>query len=130
MHYTHWMGGGGMFTRNGSNSLGTGTTLQYKDFLVPCRLLTEVLGLSMHPNDTHPFIKLNHEPNQLPGGSTLLCRGEDPYPTHTSPCLMILLQIFVLLTHYLYICLTIVSLVTSFDASAHKIKNPTALVVQ
>ena len=82
------MGEGDMFTRNGSDSVGTGTTLQDKDFLVPCRLSTEALGLSMHPNNTHPYIELNHEPNhehnQLPGGSTLLQGREgDPYPTRT-----------------------------------------------
>ena len=81
------MGEGDMFKINGSDSAGTGTTLQDKVFLVPCRLLTEALSLSRHPNDTNPYIKLNHEPNhehnQLPGGSTLLHSGGDPYPTRT-----------------------------------------------
>ena len=33
-------------------------------------------------------------------------------------------QFFVLLTHYLYICLTTVSLFTLFDTNANKINNP------
>ena len=67
--------------------MGTGTTLQDKDFLVPHRLLMEALSLSVCPNDTHPYIELNHEPdhkhNQLLGGNTLLCGGGDPYTTDT-----------------------------------------------
>ena len=45
----------------------------------------EVLGLSMHPNDTHPFIEQNYKPKQLPGLAHFYV-GEDPtlpypYPT-------------------------------------------------
>ena len=33
--------------------------------LVLCRLLMEAISLSVHPNDTHPYIELNHEPKNL-----------------------------------------------------------------
>ena len=55
-------GGRGKHKRNGSDSMGTEKILQGEDFLVPCRLLTEAISLSMRPNDTHPYIELNHEP--------------------------------------------------------------------
>ena len=45
--------------------MGTEKILQDRDFLVPCRLSTEAIGLSVHPNDTHPYIELNHEPKNL-----------------------------------------------------------------
>ena len=32
------------------------------NLLVPHRLSTEAIGLSVHPNDTHPYIEQNHEP--------------------------------------------------------------------
>ena len=40
---------------------------------------------SVNPNDTHPYIEQNHEPNQLPGGSTLLCRGGKGTLTKPAP---------------------------------------------
>ena len=115
--------------RNGSNSAGTGTTLQDKDFLVPCRLWMEALSLTVHPNDTHPYIKLNHEPhhehNQLPGGSTLLCReGKGSIP-NLHPMIYELFKFCV--TYALPVHL-FNNLFTSFDANAHKINNTTALV--
>ena len=59
-------GGKGTCKSNRSDSMGTEKILQDKDFLVPCRLLMEALSLSMHPNDTHPYIELNHEPKLEP----------------------------------------------------------------
>ena len=38
--------------------MGTEKILQDRDLLVPCRLSTEAISLSMHPNDTHLYIKL------------------------------------------------------------------------
>ena len=35
------------------------------NLLVPHRLLAETISLSVHPNDTHPYIEQNHEPKNL-----------------------------------------------------------------
>ena len=70
---------------NRSVSMRTKNILMDRYFLVPHRLLTEVIGLSMHPNDTHLCIELNQEPKklepELPGGSTLLHGGGKGTPT-------------------------------------------------
>ena len=76
---SYTMNGGKTHNHNRSDSVGTEKILLERDFLVPHRLLMEVTGLSMHSNDTHLYVELNHEPNKLelklPGGSTLLCGG-------------------------------------------------------
>ena len=109
--------------------MGTGTTLEDKDFLVPCRFSTEALGCSMHPNNTHPYIELNHEPNheynQLPGGSIVLSgggRGTLPNPHPTIWELFKFCAIDTLPVHLFN------NLVTSFDTNPHKINNTTTLV--
>ena len=35
------------------------------NFLVPHRLSMEAISLSVHPNNTHPYIKQNYEPKNL-----------------------------------------------------------------
>ena len=88
----------------------------------------EALSLSVHPNYTHPYIELNHElnheHNQLLGGSTLLHGGGDPYPTHTQHLQIFKFCVIDALPVHLFN-----NLVTLFDANAHKINNTTALVV-
>ena len=54
-----------MHNCNRNDSMGTEIILQDRELLVPCRLLTEAIGLSVHPNDTHPYIELNHKPKNL-----------------------------------------------------------------
>ena len=59
---------GGRGTCNGNGSVSAwGPRKSYKlgNLLVPHRLLTEAIGLSMCPNDTHPYIEQNHEPKNL-----------------------------------------------------------------
>ena len=45
--------------------MGTEKILQDRALLIPCRLSTEAISLSVHPNNTHPYIELNHEPKNL-----------------------------------------------------------------
>ena len=89
----------------------------------------KALSLSLCPNDTHPYIKLNHElnheHNQLPEGSTLLCGGGDLYPIHTQHLRILKFCVIDALLVHLFD-----NLVTSFDASTHKINNTTAPVMQ
>ena len=44
---------------------GLRKSYKLRNLLVPCRLSTETISLSMHPNDTHPYFKQNHEPKNL-----------------------------------------------------------------
>ena len=77
---------------NGKKSVSTGTKkiLQVRNLLVPHRLLTEAIGLSMHPNDTHPYIEQNHEPKNLNPNSYQVVahfyagKGTPTQPTPTS----------------------------------------------
>ena len=96
-----------MRNHNGSDSMGTKKILQDRDFLVPCRLLTEAIGLSVHPNNTYPYTELNHEPKILNPTSYQVVthfymgggKGTCTQPALTS---YVLLK-FVLLTRYLYL---------------------------
>ena len=54
-----------MRNHNGSDSMGTEKILQDRDILGPCRLSMEAIIISMCPNNTHPYIELNHEPKNL-----------------------------------------------------------------
>ena len=100
--------GRGTCNGNGSVSAGTEKILQVRNLLVPHRLSTEAIGLSVHPNDTHPYIKQNHEPknlnpNSYHGGSTLLHGGGKGTPTQPEPTSYVYLC-FVLLMHVTFTC--------------------------
>ena len=114
---------GDTFTRNRSDITGTRTTLWDKDFLVPCRLSMEAIGPSMHPNDTYPCFKLNHEPSQLPGGSTHLHGVGKPY--QTPPCLRIFAVNCCVVDTIIstFVWQFLLCNVTLFDANAHMINS-------
>ena len=89
--------------------MGTKKILQVRNLLVPHRLLTEAIGLSVCPNNTHPYIKLNHEPKNLNPNSYQVVahfyvgEGRGPLPTPHLLVSYVPLS-FVLLTHGTFTC--------------------------
>ena len=74
--------------------LAWGPRKSYKlgNLLVPHRLSTEAISFSVFPNNTHPYIKQNHEPKNLNPNSYQVVahfytgegRGTPTQSTHTS----------------------------------------------
>ena len=88
----------------------------------------EAISLSVHPNDTQPYIELNHEPKNLNQTSYQVVahiyvgREGDPYPTHTHE-LHIILDFCVV--DALPVLVNLFYLITLFDTYAHKKNNTT-----
>ena len=101
--------GRGKCNCNMSDSVGTEKILQVRDLLVPHRLSTEAISLSMHSNDTHPYIKLNHEPKNFNPNSYQVVahfyveEGRGPLPNLHLLVMCYVPLSFVLLMHYLYL---------------------------
>ena len=122
-----------MCNHNGSDSVGTEKILQDKDFLVPCRLSMGAIGLSMCPNNTHPYIELNHEPKNLNPTSYQVVahiypgEGRGPLPnlhSRVTYCFRLcVVDALLVLVNLFY-------LFTLFDAHAHKTNNTTVLDTQ
>ena len=68
----------------------------------------ETISLSMHPNDTHPYIEQNHEPKNLNLNSYQVVAhfyvGEGRGPLHKPHLLVMYLLSFVLFTCIAFTC--------------------------
>ena len=82
-------GGGGCVMVTGVIAQGLRKSYKLETSWSPVCSRRRLLASSVHPNDTHPYIKLNHEPKNLNPNSYQVVahfiwgREGDPYPTRT-----------------------------------------------